>query len=190
MKKIIFLAATAALALSGCSTMFTGINQKVQVRTYNPEVGTKLDNVAKFDIISDAYRVKHEDVEAGENVTVHRKSSPVVVQVKESSCIKPSEERFDGGMHPAVLLDFLATSPLSTSIDSSTGAAWRYDETLTVTPKIKDTPECRDWLKRQVSKMKETVDSKDTTKGSEVNYGRFPYDKDSVIHPKDYQVTK
>ena len=192
MKKRLCFAVMAfvPLILTGCSTMFTGIHQKVQVRTYHPEAGTKLDNVAKFDVISDGYRVKHEGIEAGENITVHRKSAPVVVRVVESACIKPSEERFEAGIHPAVIGDVVATSLLSTSIDSSTGAAWRYDETLTVTPRIKDTPECHEWLKKQVAQMNESVETKESAKASSVNQGGFPYDKDSVLHPYGYKVTK
>lgn len=178
----------ALLLLSGCATMFTGTKQDIEVRTQNDVVGSKLDNIVKVDVIADAYRVKYGDVAPGEIIEIHRKGEPVAVQVKESKCILPSEERFDNSMHPAVLLDVLATSPLSTSIDSSTGAMWRYDKTMTVTPKVKDTPECQEWLKNEVSKMNEVISSKKLGTKLEINKNKFPYDNNSVVHP--YGTTK
>lgn len=188
MKKLPLISvAVLAFTLSGCSTMFTGVDQPVEVRTQNEEVGTRLDNVAKFTVIGDAYRVKYENIEAGEQVTLHRKNTPIVVKVEESQCILPSEEHFQAGIHPAVLLDVLATSPLSTSIDSSTGAAWKYDTTLNVTPKIKDTPQCRRWLEKKVAKMQEEKLSKVTEKQQQLNRGGYAYDAKSVVHPRGYE---
>lgn len=109
-----------------------------------------------------------------------------IVRVKESDCILPSEEHFDAGVHPAVLLDVLATSLLSTSIDSSTGAAWRYDKRLYVTPRIKDTPECRRWLENEVKTMSETVESKPSEIDSTVNPGGYAYREDAERHPVGY----
>lgn len=180
--------AAAALALSGCSTMFTGNHQDVRVKTQNDAVGTQLDHVAKFTVISDAYRVKHDTVHADQPILVHRKNAPIVVQVKESDCILPTEEHFDSGMHPAVVLDILATSPLSTSIDSSTGAAWRYDKTLYVTPKIKDTPACRRWLE-DVKAKGEYLPRDLPAVREEVNHAGYPYDTDAVKHKVGYEET-
>lgn len=184
--------ASVAFALTGCSTMFTGTNQEVSVRTHNDQVGSKLDHVAKFTVLGDAYRVKYTDLEAGEIVTLHRKGKPIVVQVQESDCILPTEEHFDAGIHPAVLLDVLATSLLSTSIDSSTGAFWRYDKTLYVTPKIKDTPQCKRWLEDTISKMAEGKDRVPSERDSALNLGGYPYDKNATRHPYGYadQFTK
>ena len=178
--------ALLSFVLGGCSTIFTGNNQQVEVRTQNDEVGTKLDHVAKFQVLGDAYRVKYDNLSAGEIITVHRKGKPIVVRVKESDCILPSEEHFDAGVHPAVLLDVLATSLLSTSIDSSTGAAWRYDKRLYVTPRIKDTPECRRWLENEVKTMSETVESKPSEIDSTVNLGGYAYREDAERHPVGY----
>lgn len=186
-KSSLVVTALSALCLSGCSSMFTGTDQSVEVRTRHEEAGDKLDHVATFTVIGDAYRVKYQNVEAGEQVVLHRKNAPVVVRVEESRCIAPSEERFDAGIHPAVMLDVLATSPLSTSIDSSTGAAWRYDKTLYVAPKIKDTPECQAWLKEEVAKMEAKPESKMSDKYSELRKHGFAYDPKSVIHPKGYE---
>ena len=188
MKKLAVLSiATMALALTGCSTMFTGTNQQVSVRTHNDQVGKKLDNVAKFTVLGDAYRVKYTDLEAGEIVTLHRKGKPVVVRVQESDCILPTEEHFEPGIHPAVLLDVLATSLLSTSIDSSTGALWRYDKTLHVTPKIKDTPQCQRWLKNVVAKMAEEKDRLPSERDSTTNLSGYPYDENATLHPFGYE---
>lgn len=189
MKKFAVLAlAGATLALTGCSTIFTGTHQQIQVRTHNDVVDTKLDNVAKFTVIADKYRVKYNDLEAGEIVGVHRKGAPIVVRIEESACIMPSEEHFAPAIHPAVLLDVLATSLLSTSIDSSTGAAWRYDKTLHVTPRIKDTPECRKWLQEVVAKMPAEKTSVPSEKESIVNHGGFPYDESAVRHQQGYEL--
>ena len=127
--------------------MFSGNHQKVQVRTHNDVVDTKLDNVAKFDVLVDKDRLLYQNVGAGETIDIHRTSTPVSVKVIESECILPTEEKFDSSVHPLVLLDVLMTSLLSTSIDSSTGAMWRYDETLHVTPKSKDTPRSEKWIR-------------------------------------------
>ena len=186
-KSTLVVSALSALLLSGCSSMFTGTDQPVEVRTHHEEVGDKLDHVATVTVIGDAYRVKYQNVQAGEQVVLHRKNAPVVVRVEESRCIMSSEERYDAGIHPAVLLDVLATSPLSTSIDSSTGAAWRYDKTLYVAPQIKDTPECQQWLKEEVAKMQAAPESKKSDKFSELQRHGFAYDQNSVIHPQGYE---
>ena len=188
MKKLTILSVVLmTLGLSGCSTMFTGTNQQLEVRTQNDEVGTKLDNVVKFMVLGDAYRVKYDNLSAGEIITVHRKGAPVVVRIKESSCILPSEEHFKPGIHPAVLLDVLATSLLSTSIDSSTGAAWKYDKTLYVTPKIKDTPECRRWLENEVKNMEAEVESKPSEVDSVTNLAGYAYNESAEKHEKGYE---
>ncbi len=140
--------------LFGCASIFSSNKQNVEIRTNNEVVGDKLDNEAKFTLISNKYRIKHEHLSAGQNVMVGRNRKPLVVRIEESECILPSEERFGTGVNPMVILDVLATSLLSTSIDSSTGALWRYDETLYVTPKIKDTPECQKWLEEVKAKYK------------------------------------
>lgn len=55
MKKLSLISvAVLAFSLSGCSTMFTGVDQPVEVRTQNEEVGARLDNVAKFTVIGTA----------------------------------------------------------------------------------------------------------------------------------------
>ena len=133
-------------------------------------------------------RLLYQNVGAGETIDIHRTTTPVSVKVIESECILPTEEKFDSSVHPLVLLDVLMTSLLSTSIDSSTGAMWRYDETLHVTPKIKDTPECRKWLEEQVGKMDPNVLSKPITRGPLYDSGnKFPTDPDAVVHPKGFE---
>ena len=114
MKKIPAISiAMLSFVLGGCSTIFTGNNQnKLRYVPKMMRFGTKLDHVAKFQVLGDAYRVKYDNLSAGEIITVHRKGKPIVVRVKESDCILPSEEHFDAGVHPAVLLDVLATSLL------------------------------------------------------------------------------
>ena len=72
-KSTLVVSALSALLLSGCSSMFTGTDQPVEVRTHHEEVGDKLDHVATFTVIGDAYRVKYQNVQAGEQVVLHRK---------------------------------------------------------------------------------------------------------------------
>lgn len=188
MKKILSLSIIISTFLvTGCSTMFTTNRQNIEIRTKNDIVGERLDNVTQFEVITDANRVKYSNVKAGNKLNIHRKSAPIVVKVVESTCILPSEERFDSGVHPAVILDILATSMLSTSIDSSTGALWRYDETLTVTPKIKDTPECREWLNNEIAKMQEHKPNEANPElVEERNYAGYMFDPNSELHPKGY----
>ena len=190
MKKLLLptLLIAGTFALSGCSTIFTGMNQEVKVKTHNDAVGSQLDHVATFTVLSDAYRVKHDGLKAEQSIVVHRKNTPIEVQVKESECILPTQEHFNAGIHPAIMLDVLATSPLSTSIDSSTGAAWRYDKTLYVTPKIKDTPACRQWLESMKAKGEyqatgfNEVDQK-------VNQGSYAHNDKAPLHEVGYEQT-
>lgn len=188
MNRFTLLPICAAVLLSGCSTIFTGNTQYVEVRTHNDIVDQKLDNVVKFDVISDRDRRKHKDMAAGEQFSVHRTGDPIAVKIIESECILPTEEKFDSSLHPAVILDVLMTSLLSTSIDSSTGALWQYDDTLYVTPKVKDTPECQKWLNEQVAKMDPNVLSSQTSKRPETDKQYlFDTESDSVVHPSGYE---
>lgn len=192
MKNICTLGVLSSLVLlTGCATMFTGNRQNLEIRTYNETVGTKLDNVAKFEVITDKNRVHADDVKAGEVMSVRRCSAPVVVRVKESECIMPTTERFAAGMHPAFMLNVVATSLLSSSIDSSTGAAWRYDETMFVTPKVKDTPECKDWLEKEIANTNSYVESKPymSTSTRLGNSTTDAFDEISELHPKGYSDT-
>jgi hypothetical protein len=175
------------LIITGCATMFTGNRQDVDVRTHNDTVGTKLDNVAQFNLVTDKNRVIFRDVKPGTKVNIRRTGTPVTVQIIESECILPTEEKFDSGVHGAVFLDVLATSPLSTSIDSSTGAAWSYDDTLHVTPKIKDTPECHEWLENEVSKMNANVSGSFGTNIKYDTLNAIPVDPNAVKHKPGYE---
>lgn len=149
MNKIYLLGISSALMmlLTGCATMFSGTHQDVKFNTNHYEVGAKLNSKTTLEVISDKNRVRNE-IKGGDIVSVHRTSKPIIVKVKESECILPSEESFDSGTNSLVILDVLMTSLLSTSIDSSTGALWEYDDSYTVTPKVKNTPECQEWLKK------------------------------------------
>lgn len=173
--------------LAGCATMFTGNHQDLQVRTHSDIVDQRLDHVVTFNVISDRGHARHENVAPGETFSVHRTGVPVSVQIQESQCILPTEERFESGVHPAVTLDFLATSLLSTSIDSSTGALWKYDSTLVVTPKVKDTPECVKWLNDEVAKMDDHVITKRAQAVEQLDRnGKYPVDANAVLRPRGY----
>ncbi len=168
--------------------MFSGNSQQVQVRTHNDVVETKLDNVAKFDVLTDRDRVMYKDVKAGELLKVHRTTTPISVKIIESECILPTEEKFESSVHPLILMDFLMTSLLSTSIDCSTGAAWKYDKTLHVTPKIKDTPECQQWLNEQISRMEPHVLTLETSRSAIIDrHNKFKTDPDAIVHPRGYE---
>lgn len=139
-------AAAACVALSGCATIVSSTHEDVRITTNNAEVGDKLNPVVNMKVTHDK-GTRIEEIHGNQTIKIKRNSDPYTVEIVESECILPSTiQSKPGYLNPAVFLDFLATSLLSTSIDCSTGAAWKYDEVMTVEPNIKDTPECKAWL--------------------------------------------
>lgn len=131
---------SSATLLTGCATIFSGAHQDVTVKSSEPALNEHLKLVA----ITDKNRVKKYPVLDAE-MDVHRTALPFHISIEETECIRATTESYDSGVNPVVILDFLATSLLSSSIDSSTGAFWDYDDTVYVHPLVKDTPECNKW---------------------------------------------
>lgn len=136
-----------SLMLTSCGSIISGPSQEVEIRTMGQSNSKKLEESIKFNVISS--RRQYENIYSGTKFAVHRSSSPVTVNVVESDCILPSTEYFKSTMNPVALLDIVFGSLLSTAFDSSIGGLWKYDDTLFVTPKVKDTPECKKWLAGQ-----------------------------------------
>lgn len=129
------------ILFSGCATIVSGTHQDVKVTSADPALNSQLKLVAN----TDKNRVIKYPTAGGE-MDVHRTSKPIEIKIEESECIEASAETYNSNLNPFVILDVLATSLLSTSIDSSTGGAWAYDDTLVVHPKVKNTPDCQKWL--------------------------------------------
>ncbi len=117
------VAAAAVLALSGCASMHSGTTQELKISS-NPVgaevyVGTRtLENNVPGII---------NKVKVGVTpmiVRLSRKSGAIELQMPGYS---PVRVPLVTKMNPWVWGDILLTSPLSTSIDTSTGAAIEYD---------------------------------------------------------------
>ncbi len=96
--------------LSGCATIFSGSTQKVNVTTEQNKV----------------YHVTINGMETAVPATIEvaRKGAAKVISVKEC----PEQKvLFEKKLNPVFLLDVLATSPLSTTVDAITGAMWKYE---------------------------------------------------------------
>ncbi|MEE3422191.1 MAG: hypothetical protein VZR11_05740 [Succinimonas sp.] len=144
----------ALAALPGCATIFSGTSDYIKISSQDPA----LDGNVKAVALTDKGRAPRTMV-LGETIDAQRNMSPIVVNIQESECILPSSEEIKPYMNPVALLDFLATSLLSTSIDSSTGALWKYGDVSLVNPKVRDTPECQKWLQDLRAKYQETHNS-------------------------------
>lgn len=134
---------------SGCATIMSGSHQDVKVTSDDPALNSKLKLVAN----TDKNRVIKYPTANGE-MDLHRTNQAIEIKIEETECIQASSETFDSYVNGYVFMDFLMGSLLSTLVDSSTGAAWAYDETMIVHPKIKPTEDCQKWLKELQEKYK------------------------------------
>ncbi|WP_019002077.1 hypothetical protein [Succinimonas amylolytica] len=137
----LFSVLTLLAVLPGCATIFSGTSEYIRISSQEPALDGNVRAVA----LTDKGRAPRTMV-LGETIDVQRTMAPITVNIQESDCILPSTESIKSHMNPVALLDFLATSLLSTSIDSSTGALWKYGDVSLVNPKVRDTPECQEWL--------------------------------------------
>lgn len=115
--------AFAALALSGCASMKSGTTQQVKISS-NP-AGATVYTAMKTES-NGQYTVTNK-VAVGVTpltVTLSRKHGAVMI---EKEGYVPVDVALTTKMNPWVWGDILLTSPLSTSIDTSTGAAREYD---------------------------------------------------------------
>lgn len=117
-------AAVAALLLSGCGSMMSGTTQQVKVDS-NPPGATVYVGLKKT--ASDGQTSVTNKVAVGVTpltVTLSRKHGALFV---EKAGFVSTEVPLTTSMNPWMWGNVLLTSPLSTSIDTSTGASNQYD---------------------------------------------------------------
>lgn len=123
MKQKLFAAAFGLALLSGCASMQSGTTQLVKISS-NPEGADVYvaEMVTKDNVVQ--YQNKAKVGQTPVTVRLPRKDGVVFLE-KEGfqETIVPMNRK----MNPWVWGDILLTSPLSTSIDTSTGAAYEYD---------------------------------------------------------------
>lgn len=111
--------ATAVLALSGCASINSGTTQVVKVSS-NPEGATVYTAVKKEGVVTNKVAVGVTPL----SVTLSRKHGALFV---EKDGYVGIEVPLTTKMNPWMWGNILLTSPLSTSIDTSTGASREYD---------------------------------------------------------------
>ncbi len=119
----IVAAAVAAIALSGCASIMSGPVQELKVSS-NPAgavvyIGT-IKNVDGLLIMSNRTAVGVTPM----TVRMYRKDGALAL---EKAGYEPVQVRLMTKMNPWVWGDIAMLSPLSTSIDTSTGASTQYD---------------------------------------------------------------
>jgi hypothetical protein len=111
--------AAAALALSGCGTIKSGTTQQIKVSS-NPEGASVYVALKKNETVTNKVLVGVTPL----TVTLSRKHGAMFV---EKAGFVPTEVPLTTKMNPWMWGNILLTSPLSTSIDVSTGASREYD---------------------------------------------------------------
>ena len=109
----------AALVLSGCASINSGTTQQVKVSS-NPAGATVLVALKKDGVVTNKVAVGVTPV----TVTLSRKHGALFL---EKEGYVATEVPLTTKMNPWMWGNILLTSPLSTSIDTSTGAAREYD---------------------------------------------------------------
>ncbi|WP_305825573.1 PEGA domain-containing protein [Massilia brevitalea] len=112
-------AAAITLALSGCASIQSGTSQNVKVSS-NPAGATVYVALKKDGVVTNKVAVGVTPL----TVTLSRKHGSVFV---EKEGYTPVEVSLTTRMNPWMWGNILLTSPLSTSIDTSTGASREYD---------------------------------------------------------------
>jgi len=123
MKQKLFAAAIGLALLSGCASMQSGTSQQVKISS-NPEGADVYIAVASTVNNEVQYVNKVKVGKTPVSVRIARKDGAVIL---EKDGFEPTVVPMKRGMNPWVWGDVLLTSPLSTSIDTSTGAAYEYD---------------------------------------------------------------
>jgi len=111
--------AATALVLTGCASMQSGTTQQIKVSS-NPDGATVYTAIKKDGVVSNKVAVGVTPLTA----TLSRKHGALFVEKEGYVSV---EVPLTTKMNPWVWGDILLTSPLSTSIDTSTGAAREYD---------------------------------------------------------------
>jgi len=127
-KKILILSITSTILFSGCATLFGG-GAKQQI-TINSNKSMKVS----IGYISDENKtlIGKQSFTAPSTITMVRESSDLLL-TSDNNEFEPI--KIESKMNAWVWGDILATSPLSTTVDSVTGAMWEYDDNVTISKK-------------------------------------------------------
>lgn len=117
------LALAAACLLSACATIMTSSSQQVKVDS-NPQGAKVFTAVKSTKDGVDAIAKRSEVGVTPMTVIIARKDGAIFL---EKEGYAPAEVPLERTMNPWVWGDIVLTSLLSTSIDTSTGAAKKYD---------------------------------------------------------------
>ncbi len=126
MNKIALLSviASGALLFTGCATIFGGGGkQHISIITDTQRsvtIGHTEDNKTL---------IQPQTVNAPVTATVLRESKDLIVKDEKGEC---EPVLVESKMNPWVWGDILAGSLLSTTVDLVTGAAWKYDDNVTI----------------------------------------------------------
>ena len=131
MKKLsaALILAISSFALSGCATLFGGGTS--QTVNLIPSDG-KSHNVTITAPNQEKYSATIPKA-----IPVNKSYKDIVVTVEESETSKADTVIVKSKMDPWFLGDVVALSLLSSSIDCLSGAAWRYDDNVTIEIKEK-----------------------------------------------------
>lgn len=132
MKKlsVALILAMSSFALSGCATLFGGGTS--QTVNLVPSDG-KTHNVT----ITAPNQEKYSTT-IPKAIPVNKSYKDIVVTIEESETAKADTVVVKSKMDPWFLGDVVALSLLSSSIDCLSGAAWRYDDNITIDIKEKN----------------------------------------------------
>ena len=142
-KLVIAMLALSSIGLSGCATLFGGGTS--QTVNLIPSDG----QTHKVTIV--APNQEKYSAEIPKAIPVNKSSKDIVVTIEEDESVKADTVIVKSKMDPWFLGDVVALSLLSSSIDCLSGAAWRYDDnvTINVTPKTEPTTEKKDAKKAE-----------------------------------------
>mgnify|MGYP000316308788 FL=1 len=128
MKKVLTMLLIAT-TLSGCASIIKGGNQNINIMTSDGE------NI-NATIFSKAGMM---DTQLPRLVSVQKDSQDITIRVKEDKCHQETVTVVNSHVEPWFWGNILSGGVLGSTTDSSTGAMWKYDETVVVTPNKKNT---------------------------------------------------
>lgn len=128
MKKFLLVALSAA-TLSGCASIIQGNSQMVNITTTN---GERIEAV----IFSKAGMM---ETQLPQNVSVKRASQDLTIRIKEDNCYEETVTTVNSHIEPWFWGNLLSAGVLGSTTDSTTGAMWKYDETVVINPNKKST---------------------------------------------------
>jgi hypothetical protein len=140
--------------LTGCGTVISDGGRQpatvsVEIESLNKQTSNKyIKEIIITDNNDDGKQFK---VGAGDVFYIHQGSQPMKIELKESDCILPATAQVNARTNGFFFLNMLwgELSTFSSSTDSSNGTNWRYfPADRVIKTKVKDTPECQEWLKK------------------------------------------